>query len=49
MPPLTASTEELDRLLHALQATFEAGLVRIASNFARHLGDQTMASLKSRE
>lgn len=49
MPPLTASTEELDRLLHALQATLEAGLVGIASNFARHLGDQTLASLKSRE
>ena len=49
MPPLTASTEELDRLLDALQATFEAGLGRIASNFAQHLGDQAMALLKSRE
>ena len=47
MPPLTASTEELDRLLYALEATFEAGLARIASNFAEHLGEQAFAFLKS--
>lgn len=49
VPPLTASTGELDRLLRALQDTFEAGLVGIASNFARHLGDRTIACLSRAE